>query len=229
VHQHAELGVHERECTSAPNTSSSSSEESTLLSTDLVNADDVGLLFGIAELLVAETTLLVPCPALLEALVCLLGFGVVLLEMARDPGTVDTEPTFDDDAEELDSGSVSSEMVFSVFSSFADTSIPAESVSLLGTDLVNADDVGLLFSIVELLVAETTLLVPCPALLGALVGLLGFSVVLLKMARVDLLDPGAVDTEPTLDNDAEELDSGSASSEMVFSVFSSFADTSTPA
>lgn len=113
-----------------------------------------------------------------------------------------------------------------------------ESVGLLGlavdfegggADLVDAaDDVGLLFSDADLLVAETSLLVPCAVLRGALVGLLGFGMGLLEMAEVGLLDPGTVDAEPEPDDDddVEELDADGTSSEMVFSTLSSFTGTS---
>lgn len=112
-----------------------------------------------------------------------------------------------------------------------------ESVGLLGlavdfdgggADLVDATDVGLLFSDADLLVAKTVLLVPCPVLLGALVGLLDFGIVLLDIAKVDLLDPGIVDAEPGLDDDddAEVLDADGTSSEMGFSTLSSFTGTS---
>lgn len=95
-----------------------------------------------------------------------------------------------------------------------------------GADLVDAADVGLLFSDADLLVIETTLLVPCPTLLGALVGLLGFGMVLLEMAEFSLLDPGTANAELELDDDAEELDADGASSEIVFSMLSSFTGTS---
>jgi len=95
-----------------------------------------------------------------------------------------------------------------------------------GADLVDAADVGLLFSDADLLVIETTLLVPCPTLLGALVGLLGFGMVLLEMAEFSLLDPGTANAEPELDDDAEELDADGTSSEIVFSMLSSFTGTS---
>jgi hypothetical protein len=113
-----------------------------------------------------------------------------------------------------------------------------ESVGLLGlavdfdrggVDLVDATDVGLLFSDADLLVAKTILLVPCPVLLGVLVGLLDFSMVFLDIDKVNLLDPGIVDAEPRLDNDdnhAEELNADGTSSEMGFSTLSSFMGTS---
>jgi hypothetical protein len=98
-----------------------------------------------------------------------------------------------------------------------------------GADLVDATNVGLLFSDVDLLVAKTILLVLCPVLLGALVGLLYFGMVLLNIDKVDLLDPGIVDAEPGFDDNddhAEELDADSTSSEMGFSMLSSFTGTS---
>lgn len=95
-----------------------------------------------------------------------------------------------------------------------------------GTDFVDAD-VGLLFDDADVLVSEITLAVPCPVLLGALVGLLGFGMVLLEMIEIGLLDPGTVYAEPEVGDDAEELDAYGASSEMVFSsTLSSFTGTS---
>jgi hypothetical protein len=81
---------------------------------------DVGLLFSDADLLVAETKLLVICPVLLGVLVGLPGFGMVLLQIGEvsllDPDSVDAEPELNDDAEELDADRAASEMVFSTLS-----------------------------------------------------------------------------------------------------------------
>jgi hypothetical protein len=90
---------------------------------------DVGLLCSSADLLVAETAWLGPCPDLLGTLVGLLGFGMALLEVVEvgllGPGTTNVEPELDDDAEELDADGGSSDMAFSTLSSFTGTSITA--------------------------------------------------------------------------------------------------------
>lgn len=56
-----------------------------------------------------------------------------------------------------------------------------------GADLVDAADVGLLFSDADLLVIETTLLVPCPALLGALTLVLRMLNPSLRMMQKNLM------------------------------------------
>lgn len=90
---------------------------------------DMGLLCISADLLVAETAWLRPCPGLLGTLVGLLGFDMGLLEVVDvgllGPSTVDAETELDDDAEELDADGCSSDIASSTLSSFTGTSITA--------------------------------------------------------------------------------------------------------